>query len=279
MRKTLIILGLVLLVGSMLAQTLVIKGSNTVYPIAQLWVEEFAKSYPNVKVTLEGAGSTTGIKALMDGTADIANSSRFLKKSEIDDMMKAGKYFVPILVAYDGIAVIVHPSLEIDSISLDTLKKIYTGQITEWNQVDPKLPKRPIVVYSRNTASGTFETWLEKVLHGERMSPRVQLLESSESEIQSISNNQYAIGYTGVGYVTNKVKALKVEGIAPTKQNILSGQYPIARPLYIFIDLSKFNYSWPTSGIVANYINFILSPEGQKLVEKAGYVAAYGTAR
>ncbi|WP_041446534.1 PstS family phosphate ABC transporter substrate-binding protein [Pseudothermotoga thermarum] len=261
------------------AQTLIIKGSNTVYPIAQLWVEEFSKMYPGVKITLEGAGSSTGIKALLEGTANIANSSRFLKKSEIDAMMNSGKYFVPIIVAYDGIAVIVNPNLPIDSISLETLKKIYTGEITQWNQVDPKLPNKRIVVYSRNTASGTFETWLEKVLHGEKMASHVQFVESTQAEIESVANNQFAIGYTGLGYVTSKVKALKVEGVAPTIENVLNGTYPISRPLYIFIDLSRYNYSWPEKGIVADFVRFILSPAGQKLVEKAGYVPAYGTAR
>lgn len=273
--------GFILLVASVVlwAQTLIIKGSNTVYPIAQLWVEAFKKSNPSVVVTLEGAGSTTGIKALFDGTTDIANTSRFLKPSEVEEMHKSGKYFVPIVIAYDGLSVIVNPSLGIDSITIETLKKIYTGEITQWNQVDPKLPNKPIVVYSRNTASGTFETWVEKVLQGEKMSPRVQMLESSQAEIESVAKNQYAIAYTGMGYVTNQVKALKVNGIEPTVSNVLAGTYPISRSLYVFIDLARFNNSWPQEGIIADYIRFILSPEGQKLVEKAGYIPAYGTGK
>lgn len=274
-------LGFILLVASVIlsAQTLIIKGSNTVYPIAQLWVEEFKKINPSVVVTLEGAGSTTGIKALFNNTTDIANSSRFLKASEVEEMHKAGKYFAPIVIAYDGLSVIVNPNLAIDSITIETLKKIYTGEITQWNQVDPKLPNRPIVVYSRNTASGTFETWVEKVLHGEKMSPRVQMLESSQAEIESVAKNQYAIAYTGMGYVTSQVKALKVNGVEPTISNVLAGVYPISRALYVFIDLSRFDNNWPQQGIIADYIRFILSPEGQKLVEKAGYIPAYGTGK
>ncbi|MEN3007881.1 phosphate ABC transporter substrate-binding protein PstS [Pseudothermotoga sp.] len=258
------------------AQTLVIKGSNTVYPIAQLWVEAFKKLYPNVTVTLEGAGSTTGIKALFNETTDIANSSRFLKPEEVDEMHKSGRYFVPIIIAYDGLSVIVHPSLPIEDISIDTLRKIYTGEITEWSQVDPKLPKRPIVVYSRNTASGTFETWVEKVLKGAKLSPTVQMLESSQAEIESVAVNPYAIGYTGMGYVTKQVKALKVNGIAPTVENVLAGIYPISRPLFMFIDLKRFNNTWPDKGVVADYLRFVLSPKGQKLVREAGYIPAYG---
>lgn len=278
MRKFLFMLVLVTAV-LIYGETLVIKGSNTVYPIAQLWIEQFQKMYPNVTATLEGAGSSTGISALLNGTCDIANSSRFLKAAEVEQMHKANKYFVPLIVAYDGIAVIVNPNLGIDSISIEALYKIYTGQITEWNQVDPKLPKRPIAAYSRNTASGTFEVWLEKVLKGDKLSPRVQMLESSQAEIESVAKNQYAIAYTGMGYVTNQVRALKVNGIDPTVENVLNGKYPLSRPLFVFFDLSRFGNTWPEGNIIADYIRFILSPEGQKLVEKAGYIPAYGTAR
>jgi len=277
MKKILVLVTVVFLATLSIAQTLVIKGSNTVYPIAQLWVEAFQKMNPNVTVTLEGAGSTTGITGLFNETADVANSSRFLKSSEVEQMHKTGKYFVPIVVAYDGIAAIVNPNLGIDNISLETLKKIYTGEITEWNQVDPKLPKKPIVVYSRNTASGTFETWVEKVLQGAKLSPRVQMLESSQAEIESVAKNEFAIAYTGMGYVTDKVKALKVEGVEPTVQNVLRGAYPISRPLYVFIDLSRFGNLWPEKGVVAEYIKLILSPTGQRLVRQAGYIPAYGT--
>jgi phosphate transport system substrate-binding protein len=264
---------------AILGETLVIKGSNTIYPIAQLWIEEFQKMYPDVVATLEGAGSSTGIKALMNQTADIANASRFLKSSEIEAMHEQKKYFVPLVIGYDGIAVIVNPDLGIDSISIDTLYKIYTGQITEWSQIDSKLPKKTIVAYSRNTASGTFEVWLEKVLKGDKLSPRIQMVESTQAEIESVARNPYAIAYTGMGYVTDQVKALKIDGIEPSVQNVLAGKYPLSRPLFVFFDLSRFGNAWPEKGIVASYIRFILSPEGQKIVEKAGYIPAYGTGR
>ncbi|GAB4314561.1 PstS family phosphate ABC transporter substrate-binding protein [Pseudothermotoga elfii] len=270
---------LMLVAIAILGETLVIKGSNTIYPIAQLWIEEFQKMYPDVVATLEGAGSSTGIKALMNQTADIANASRFLKSSEIEAMHEQKKYFVPLVIGYDGIAVIVNPDLGIDSISIDTLYKIYTGQITEWSQIDSKLPKKTIVAYSRNTASGTFEVWLEKVLKGDKLSPRIQMVESTQAEIESVARNPYAIAYTGMGYVTDQVKALKIDGIEPSVQNVLAGKYPLSRPLFVFFDLSRFGNAWPEKGIVASYIRFILSPEGQKIVEKAGYIPAYGTGR
>ncbi|QTA37788.1 phosphate ABC transporter substrate-binding protein PstS family protein [Thermosipho ferrireducens] len=266
---------LVLIVFSILSfsKTLVIKGSNTVFPIAQLWIEKFKKMYPDVEVTLEGAGSSTGIAALFNGTADIANSSRWLKEKELKKMSEKGKYFIPIVVGYDGIAIIVNQELNINEISLEILSKIYTGKIRYWNQVNPNLPKKRITVYSRNTASGTYETFEKKVLNNLKMAPWVRLVESTQFEIESVAKNPYAIAYVGVGYVTEKVKVLKIGGVLPTKSNILTGKYPISRPLFMFIDATK---GYPESGVIKNYITFALSKEGQELVEKAGYVAAYG---
>lgn len=274
MRKFLLNALLVCLVAVGLAQTLVIKGSNTIFPIAQLWIEEFKKLRPEVKITLEGAGSSTGIAALFNRTTDIANSSRWLKKEEIQKMNQEGKYFIPFLVAFDGIAVIVNKSLPIDEISIETLKKIYTGEITYWSQVNPNLPRQQIVVYSRNTASGTYEVFETKVLKGARMAPHVRMVESSQVEIESVAKNPYAIAYTGVGYVTESVKVLKVDGVYPTKENILRGRYPLARPLFMFVDGTN---GFPEPGsLIYDFIMFAFSKRGQELVERAGYIAAYG---
>lgn len=272
MKKVLLLL-IVFITSFGISSTLVIKGSNTVFPIAQLWIEEFKKIHPDVEVTLEGAGSSTGIAALFNGTTDIANASRWLKNKEIQKMHEVGKYFIPIVIGYDGIAIIVNKNLNIEQISIETLSKIYTGKIRYWNQVDPNLPKKQILVYSRNTASGTYETFEKKVLNEENMAPWVRMVESTQFEIQTIEQNPYAIAYVGVGYVTEKVKVLKIDGILPTKENILTGKYPISRPLFMFIDATN---GYPESGLIKNYITFGLSKRGQELVEKAGYVAAYG---
>ncbi|SHE30886.1 phosphate ABC transporter substrate-binding protein, PhoT family [Marinitoga hydrogenitolerans DSM 16785] len=272
--KRILLVGLLLsLLVLSFSEKLVIKGSNTIFPVAQLWIEELKKIKPDLEITLEGAGSSTGIAALFNGTTDIANASRFLKSKEIEKMNKEGKYFAPIVIAYDGIAVIVNPKLGIDKISLETLKGIYTGKLRTWNQVSPNLPKKRIVIYSRNTASGTYETFEKKVLNKERMAPTVKMVESTQFEIEQVSRNPYAIAYVGVGYVTDKVKVLKVEGIEPTKLNILNSKYPISRPLYMFIDVTN---GWPESGVIKEYITFGLSKKGQELAEKAGYIAAYG---
>lgn len=273
MRKLFLVVSLLLGVFTVFANTLVIKGSNTMLDFAQLWVEEFKKMYPQVKVTLEGAGSSTGIAALFNKTTDIANSSRWLKDSEIQRMFQEKQWFAPILVAWDGIAIVVHKDLPISNITLQQLKDIYTGKITRWNQIDPNLPARDIVAFSRNTASGTFEVFNEKVLKGEKMSPRVRMLESSMAELETVARTPFSIAYFGVGYVDQSVKVLSVEGILPNKQNILSGRYPLARPLYVFINVTE---GWPEQGPLSDFLKFIMSKKGQELVEKAGFVAALG---
>ncbi|MCD6545957.1 MAG: phosphate ABC transporter substrate-binding protein PstS family protein [Thermotogae bacterium] len=273
MKKLLLMIILVLIAISVFStETLVIKGSNTIFPIAQLWIEELQKMY-DIKITLEGAGSSTGIAALFNGTADIANSSRWLKDKELAKMHKEEKYFIPFIVGYDGIAVIVNKKLDIGNITLEELKDIYTGKIRYWTQLNPNLPKKLIVTYSRNTASGTFETFEKIVLKGRKMVPTVRMVESTQLEVDSVKNNPYAIAYVGLGYVTDDVKVLKVDNVVPTKNSILSGEYPISRPLFMFIDATN---GIPSKGPIKLYINFAVSKKGQELVEKAGYVAAYG---
>lgn len=255
------------------ATALVIKGSNTMLDIAQLWVEEFNKQNPDIKVTLEGAGSSTGIAALFNGTTDIANSSRWFKDSEVQKMFEMKKWFAPVLVAWDGIAIVVHKDLPVKNLTIQQIKDIYTGKITRWNQIDPNLPARDIVAFSRNTASGTFEVFKEKVLGDEKMSPRVRMLESSMAELETVAKTPYSIAYFGVGYVDQSVKVVSVNGVMPTKQNILSAKYPLSRPLFIFIDVTK---GWPEEGPVAEFLRFVMSKKGQELVEKAGFIAALG---
>lgn len=256
----------------MSARTLVIKGSNTVYPIAQLWAEEFKKLHPEVDISIEGAGSSTGIKALFNKQTDIADASRWLKSSEIEKMNIEGRYFIPFIVAYDGIAIIVNKALGVDSITIDQLYKIYSGKITRWNQISPYLPNKRIVVYSRDNASGTFEYFVEHVMKKEKFAPYVQMLPSTNAEVERVRQNKYAIGYIGMGYITDEIKALKVEGIEPTIENVSTGKYPISRPLFMFVDATE---GLPT-GLVMDYIRFAISPKGQALVLKAGYVNAYG---
>jgi phosphate transport system substrate-binding protein len=246
------------------AGNLVIKGSTTVLPIAQKVVEAYMKQNPDVKITLEGGGSGNGIKALVDGTTDIANSSRFIKDKEVSQAVEKGRYPVPFAVAYDCIVPVVHPSNPLANITLEQLKKIYMGEIKNWKELGGS--DNPVVVISRDTSSGTYEVWEERVLQGGRVFPGALLQASSGAVIQAVSKNKNAIGYDGIGYLNAEVKALKVENIAGSAETTLNGTYPISRALYMFTQ------GWPT-GDTLKFINFVLHPQkGQKYVVEAGFV-------
>jgi len=197
----------------------------------------------------------------------IGMSSRFLKDSEVKLALEKGVYPVPFAVAYDCIVPVVHPSNPIGDVTLDQLKAIYQGQITNWKTLGG--PDLQIVVVSRDTSSGTYEVWEEKVMKKERVFPGALLQASSGAIVQAVSKNKYAIGYVGIGYVDATVKALSVGGIPGNETTTLDGTYPISRPLYMF------TRGWP-EGAVLHFMNYILNPQkGQKLVKEAGFVPLY----
>ncbi|MFO7882921.1 MAG: substrate-binding domain-containing protein, partial [Kosmotogaceae bacterium] len=152
------------------------------------------------------------------------------------------------------------------------LKKIYTGEINNWKQINSDLPNTRIVLYSRDTASGTFEYFIESVLEGERLVPYTQMLPSNRAEVEQVSQNKNAIGYVGMAYVTDEVKSLKVNTVEPSLKKVNSGEYPLSRPLFMFIDATN---GLP-KGLSWEFLQFGLSPEGQSLVLDVGYVNAYG---
>ena len=258
---------LVLIVSPAVAGTIVIKGSTTVLPIAQKVVEAYMAAHPETKISLSGGGSSNGIKALIDNSTDIADSSRFIKDKEVKMAVDKGVYPVPFAIAYDSIIPIVHPSNSIDNISLEQLKAIYQGRIRNFKEVGG--PDLQIVVISRDTSSGTFETWEEKVMEKTKVTPRAQLLASNGAVGQAVAKNKYAMGYIGIGYLNDDVKSLTVNGIEGTEETTLSGVFPISRALYMFTN------GWPT-GEVLKFMNFILNPKtGQKYVAESGYVRLY----
>jgi len=166
-------------------------------------------------------------------------------------------------VAIDALTPIVHPSNPVSDLTIEQLSLIYQGKITNWKELGGKDMK--IIVISRDTSSGTYESWQEKILHKEKVTPKAQLQASSGAVVQAVSKNRFAVGYVGIGYLNKSVKALKVSGIEASARNSLEGKYPIARPLYMFTD------GQPT-GAVADYIKFVLSAEGQNIVKKEGFV-------
>jgi phosphate transport system substrate-binding protein len=268
MKKFLMILFSVLFVCSMIsfsyAEELRIDGSTTVLPIAQKAAEVFMKKYPSVKIFVSGSGSGTGIKALLDGTTDIADSSREAKEKEIASGKEKGVILTAHKIALDGIVPVVHPSMKISNITTEQLRDIYNGKIKSWKELGG--PDRPISAVSRDTSSGTYEVWEEKILKGDKVKPDALLVASNGQAVQTVAQNHYAIGYIGIGYVDKSVKVLKVNDRIATAKSIRDGSWPIARPLFMYTNGKP-------AGVIAKFIEFMLSKEGQKVVNEVKYVS------
>lgn len=261
------ILATLLISAPVFAGNLVIKGSTTVLPIAQKASEAYMKENPDVKISLSGGGSGNGIKAIIDSSTDIANASRFIKQKEVKMAVEKGVYPTPFAIAYDSIIPVVHPSNNLTDISMEQLKKIFKGDIKNFKEIGG--PDLEIVVTSRDTSSGTYETWAKKVMKKERVTPGAQVMASNGAIVQAVSNNKHAIGYIGIGYLNKDVKGLKVDGVEGTEASTLNGTFPISRPLFMFTN------GWP-KGDTLNFINFMLNPaKGQKYVKESGYVKLY----
>ena len=243
--------------------SIVIKGSTTVLPIAQGTLEAFMKKHPEVQISLSGGGSGEGIKALIDKTTDIATSSREIKKEEVELAKTKNINPVANVVANDAIVPVVHPKNKVKNLSIDQLSQIYQGKITNWKEVGGDDLK--IVVISRDSSSGTFESWDHFVMKKVKVAPQAQMLASNGAIVTAIAKNRYAIGYLGIGYVNKSVKPLQVNGITASIATALSKEYPMSRELYMYTD-------GDATGDVAKYIAFVKSAEGQKIVVKEGFV-------
>ena len=242
---------------------LVVQGSTTVLPIAQAAAEVFMQNNSQANISVRGGGSGNGIAALIEGTCDIADASRPMKVKEILLCQKKGVSPVPHVVAMDGIAVIVHSSNPIQGLNMEEIKDIYTGKITNWKELGGKNLK--IVVVSRDSSSGTFETFETIILKGKKVIPESLAQASNQTVATVISTTKGAIGYVGLGYISNTVKALQVNGVIPEQETVVSGKYPISRPLYMYTDGAP-------QGVAKDFLEFICSEEGQKIVEEQGFV-------
>ncbi|HHY32140.1 MAG TPA: phosphate ABC transporter substrate-binding protein [Firmicutes bacterium] len=245
-----------------------IQGSTTVLPIAQRAAEVFMAKHPEVSISVRGGGSGNGIAALVDKAVQIATASRFIKFDEVKKAVANGVYPVPHRVALDGIAVIVNPQNPVDKLTVGQLKKIFAGEITNWKQVGGRDLK--IVVVSRDSSSGTFETFQELVLQGARVAASALLQASNGAVADVVTRTPGAVGYVGLGYLSGKVKALRIGTtdkayVDPSVATVQAGQYPLARALYMFTD------GWPT-GDEARFIDFVLSAEGQRIAQEEGFV-------
>ena len=245
-----------------------IKGSDTVLPVAQQTAERFMNQYPDTRVTVTGGGTGVGISALLDNTTDIAMASRPIKFSEKMKIKSAGEDVAEIVVAYDALAVVAHPSNPVKQLTRQQLEDIFRGKITNWKQVGGD--DRKIVVYSRETSSGTYEFFKESVLKNKNYMANSLSMPATGAIIQSVSQTKGAIGYVGLAYVSPRVKTLSVsyDGkhyAAPTVENATDKTYPIVRPLYYYYDAKNKTQ-------IAPLLEFILSPEGQDIIKKSGYI-------
>ncbi len=253
--------------GPAWAKNISIKGSTTVLPIAQTVAEAYMAENPDISISISGGGSGNGIKAIIDGTTDIADSSRFIKGKEIKLAMEKGRYPVPFSVAYDCIVPVLHPTNTVENLTTDQLKAIYKGEIKNWKKVGG--PDRRIVVVSRDTSSGTYEVWAKKVMKKERVFPGALLQASNGAVLQTVASNKNAVGYIGLGYMNKSVKPITVNNVKGTSATTLNGTYSVGRPLYMFTN------NWP-EGEIAKFINYILHPDkGQKLISEIGFVPLY----
>jgi len=245
------------------AEKIIVAGSTTVLPIAQKAAEVFMNNNPDADISVRGGGSGVGIASLIDGTCDIAASSRPIKDSELDKAITNGISPKASVIAMDGICVMVHPENPVGALTLKQIRNIYTGKASNWKELGG--PDEKIVVISRDSSSGTFEAFGELVLKGEKVRPDALLQASNQAVASVVSRTRGAIGYAGLGYVTSSVKAVEVDGLTASKETVLTGKYPIGRPLFMYTNGA-------TKGLTKQFIDFILSNEGQKLVEEEGFV-------
>ena len=266
LRNVVIILAMLLIGVTAFAKTekVVCSGSTTVLPIAQATAEAFMDKNPDINISIRGGGSGVGIAALQNGTVHIANSSRPIKTKEMSQCRSKGVSPTAYAVALDGIAILTHKSNTISNLSVKQLKAIYTGEIKNWKELGG--PNLPIVVISRDVASGTFEVFNEKALGGAKVISSALLLASNNAVVTSVADTPGAIGYAGLGYLGGDVKTVSINKITPSKATVQNNSYPLSRKLYMYTN-------GKAKGAVNAYIAFIQSPEGQKIVEKEGFVA------
>ena len=243
--------------------------------LALAWAEAYQGKQADVRISVTGGGSGTGLAALVNGTVDIANASRGIKAEEIEAVQANGAEPIEFVIARDAIAIIIHPDNPVDELTLQQLSDIYSGKISNWRDVGGE--DRPIVRLSRETNSGTHVYFLEEVLRlGEKgnatlFSRDTLLLPSSEVISAEVRQNPNAIGYDGLGYVTEDMKVVAVARseetgfIFPSAESVNSGKYPIARDLYMYT-------AGEPTGIVLEYLNWIFSAEAQQIVTDLGFV-------
>lgn len=270
MKKT--ILTTIILIASLLGmQAQGIKGSDTMLPLSQKAAEEYIKINPSKSLTVTGGGSGVGITALLEGTTDLAQLSRKIKFDEKNKLKEKGKIVKEVIVAYDALAVVIHPSNKVSELTREQLEGIFTGKIKNWKEVGGA--DLAIIPYSRETSSGTYEFFKKSVLKNKNYMSGIMSMPATGAIVQSISQTKGAIGYIGLAYLNEAVKAVHVsydQGntyVEPSVSNAKNDTYPIVRPLYYY-------YIMATERKVQSFLDFVLSDKGQQIVSEIGFITA-----
>lgn len=260
------VLGLMVSGKAEAAGKIAIDGSTTVGPIAKAFAEHFTRS-TGVQVTVSESGSGNGAKSLINKTCDIATMSRPMKDNEIAAAKGKGINPVEHMVALDGLCMIVHPSNRVNGLKKDQIRGIYMGKYTNWSQIGG--PNAPIVMIQRESNSGTQDSFKELVMGKDNpVSKRTETQASSGAVKSRVASTPTAIGFVGMGYVDNSVKALIVDGIDPDPKTVKNGTYPIHRPLFFYTNGQP-------AGVVKQFVDMPKTPEGKKIISETGFVNYY----
>lgn len=248
------------------AVTIRIKGSDTMFYLAKNLAEEYMKRNPGISIYVEGGGTVSGVKALLSGEADIITASRNLKAEEVKELAdKYGVIGISFSIAKDALSIYVNQNNSAKDFTLQQIKNIFTCNVTNWNEVGGN--DYPIKLIMRSPNSGTYLYFKEHVLGNDEYCNNAIVKSTTESIIEEVANDKNAIGYGGVGYSGRTIHA-SINGIEPTEENVRNDSYPISRYLYLYTLSSP-------SGKIREFINWVMSPEGQQIVERSGYISLF----
>ena len=242
-----------------------VDGSTTVGPLLKALAEDFQKTHDSAQITISESGSGNGAKSLINNMCQIAMLSRPLKTTEVKAAVEREIEPVAHVIAYDAVVLIAHPSNPVKSLTLDQARDLYNGKITNWKQLGgADMRVAPI---SRDTNSGTFETFAEKVMRGENVAASAETAGSNGAVRQRVQATPGAVGYVGIGYIDRSTKALPIDSVAPTFETVANGRYPLSRPLFLYTN------GYPALGSDLHRLaTFHLTKRGQAIIEAVGFV-------
>ncbi|MBN1433565.1 phosphate ABC transporter substrate-binding protein [Candidatus Fermentibacterales bacterium] len=237
-----------------------VAGSTTVQPLAELLSEAFSAEYPDVEITVQGGGSSVGVKSAGEGTVEIGMASREIKNSEFEEFPG----IVVHTIARDGIAIVSHPDAGVDRLTTEQVRNIFNGEITDWSEVGGSAG--PVITVAREEGSGTRAAFEELVMDGTLITGGAVLQPSNGAVRTTVSTTPMSIGFLSFGYLDETVRSIAVDGVLPNEETAASGEYPVVRPLNM-ITLGQ------PEGISKAWLDFIMSPDGQAIVSSEGYIA------